>query len=60
MACRHKPKILKCKSCQGMFCTGCIQLEVHSCPGIEFQKQIERANLSKNLVKVIAPKVQPI
>ena len=56
--CRHKPKILKCKECSGMFCAGCIQLEVHQCPKLDARLKTERANLESKLVKVIASKVQ--
>jgi hypothetical protein len=55
--CAHKNKFLKCRCCFGNFCSKCIQLEVHACPKLAEQSQIEKENLSKKLVKVVAPKV---
>jgi len=43
-----------------MFCTGCIQLENHSCPKLSVRIQYEKEKLEKKLVKVVARKVEPI
>jgi predicted nucleic acid binding AN1-type Zn finger protein len=56
-ACRHKNRFLKCRECKGNFCAKCIQLEVHMCPKLDERSKIEKENLSKKLVKVVAPKV---
>ena len=58
--CPHKPKFLTCKECTGNFCAKCIQLEVHFCPNLETRLKTERENLSKKLVKVVAPKLVKI
>ena len=55
--CSHKNRFLKCRECQGNFCAKCIQLEVHFCPKLDERSKIEKENLSKKLVKVVAPKV---
>jgi predicted nucleic acid binding AN1-type Zn finger protein len=55
--CAHKNKFLKCRDCLGDFCARCIQLEVHFCPKLNERSKIEKDNLSKKLVKVVAPKV---
>jgi len=57
MDCRHKNRFLKCRECMGNFCAGCIQLEVHNCPKLDERSKNEKENLSKKLVKVVAPKV---
>jgi hypothetical protein len=58
--CKHKPKMLQCKECQGQFCTRCIQLEAHECPKLNIRIQKDRDNLQQKLVKVVAPKVAAI
>jgi len=58
--CKHKPKMLTCKECQGKFCTRCIQLEAHECPKLSTRIQKDRDNLKTQLVKVVAAKVIPI
>lgn len=40
-----------------MFCTRCIQLEVHMCPKLKERVQVDKDNLAKKLVKVEARKV---
>ena len=55
--CKHKPKMLTCKECQGKFCTRCIQLEAHECPKLSTRIQKDRDNLKTQLVKVVAAKV---
>ena len=55
--CKHKPKMLTCKECQGKFCTRCIQLEAHECPKLHTRIQKDRDNLKTQLVKVVAAKV---
>jgi len=57
MSCRHKNRFLKCRECSGNFCARCIQLEVHKCPNLDERSKKEKDNLSKKLVKVVAPKV---
>ena len=58
--CKRKPGLLKCKECSVMFCSGCIQLEIHACPEMSARKQALISNLESKLVKVIAPKIQKI
>jgi len=55
--CQHKNRFLKCRDCEGSFCAKCIQLEVHCCPKLDERSKIEKENLAKKLVKVVAPKV---
>lgn len=57
MSCRHKNRFLKCRECEGDFCAKCIQLEVHFCPNLDERSKTEKENLSKKLVKVVAPKI---
>ena len=59
-SCSHKNKFLKCRECSGDFCSKCIQLEAHFCPKLDERTKIEKENLAKKLVKVVAPKVQTI
>lgn len=56
--CAHKNKFLTCRGCLGSFCSRCIQLEVHSCPKLDERSKIEKENLSKKLVKIVASKVE--
>lgn len=56
--CIHRPRFLTCRECDESFCSRCIQLEVHACPKLDERSKIEKENLSKKLVKVVAPKVQ--
>ena len=58
--CAHKNRILKCRECAGDYCARCIQLEVHMCPKLDERTKIEKENLSKKLVKVVAPKISAI
>lgn len=60
MTCPHKNKILKCKQCETMCCSQCIQLEVHKCPKIGDRIQEQQDYLAKKLIKVVAPKIIPI
>ena len=55
--CKHKNRFLTCRECAGSFCCKCIQLEVHACPKLDERSKIEKENLSKKLVKVVASKV---
>lgn len=57
-SCSHKNRFLKCRECYGDFCAKCIQLEAHFCPKLDERTKIEKENLAKKLVKVVAPKVQ--
>jgi predicted nucleic acid binding AN1-type Zn finger protein len=57
LSCRHKNRFLKCRECAGDFCAKCIQLEVHVCPKLDERSKTEKENLSKKLVRVVAPKV---
>jgi predicted nucleic acid binding AN1-type Zn finger protein len=57
ISCRHKNRFLKCRECAGDFCAKCIQLEVHVCPKLDERSKTEKENLSKKLVRVVAPKV---
>jgi len=58
--CAHKNRFLKCRECCGDYCARCIQLEVHACPKLDERTKIEKENLSKKLVKVVAPKISAI
>jgi hypothetical protein len=58
--CAHKNRFLKCRECAGDYCARCIQLEVHMCPKLDERTKIEKENLSKKLVKVVAPKISAI
>jgi len=58
--CVHKNRFLKCRECYGNYCAGCIQLEVHNCSKMDERIKIEKDNLSKKLVKVVAPKISAI
>ena len=55
--CKHKNRFLTCRECSGSFCCKCIQLEVHCCLKLDERSKIEKENLSKKLVKVVASKV---
>ena len=59
-SCTHKNKFLKCRECSGAFCARCIQLEAHFCPKLDERTKIEKENLAKKLVKVVAPKIESI
>lgn len=58
--CKIKMGILKCKHCTSELCSNCIQLETHKCPQLNAKKQILLQNLESKLVRVVAPKVNPI
>ena len=55
--CKHKSKILTCPECKECFCTRCIQLEVHNCPGLTDKIKSSKELLAQKLVKVEAPKI---
>lgn len=57
-SCAHKNKFLTCRECSGAFCARCIQLEAHFCPKLDERTKIEKENLAKKLVKVVAPKME--
>lgn len=54
---RKKGFVLKCSSCESLFCSGCIQLEEHRCKNIH--KKIEKELLVIELknVKVESKKI---
>ncbi len=56
-SCRKGLAIVNCKGCKALLCSGCIQMEVHACPGLESAKQHELYLLKKRMVKVVAPKI---
>ena len=58
--CSHKNRFLKCRECKGDYCSRCIQLEIHFCHKLDERSKIEKENLSKKLVTVIAPKIVKI
>ena len=61
--CKHCKKgmgIIKCKFCTLELCSNCIQLETHRCPQLSAKKEILIKNLEEKLVKVVAPKINPI
>lgn len=57
LKCRGAMGMLKCKECSGNFCSGCIQLEVHTCSGLENKKKEEKELLAKKLPLIIASKI---
>lgn len=60
LKCRTKMGMLKCKECSGNFCCGCIQLEVHTCTGLEAKKKEEKQLLEKRLPVIIASKIEKL
>ena len=55
--CKRALAILKCKECSCSYCSGCIQLEVHSCEGVAKRKAQQKLLLEKSLPTVVADKV---
>ena len=48
--CKKKCGIpIDCLYCEGSFCTRCMHLERHDCPGIETKVKKEITNLDKNV-----------
>ena len=58
--CKKKGIPIPCKYCKGEFCSRCIQLEVHTCDGIEKSKQDHLSNLKKQLAFEPTKKVASI
>ena len=56
--CHKKLGMIDCKGCKGTFCSGCIQLESHSCAGLESVRAQERKKLALNMPVVCAAKIQ--
>ena len=57
LKCSHKNRFLKCRECEGAYCSKCIQLEIHSCPKLDERSKNEKNKLSENLVQIVAPKI---
>jgi predicted nucleic acid binding AN1-type Zn finger protein len=50
LCCKKKKGIpIDCKYCGLGYCSGCIQLEVHACKGMETKKDDELKTLEKQL-----------
>lgn len=58
--CKKGMSIIKCKYCTSDLCSNCIQLETHKCPQLSAKKEMLLENLQSKLVKVVAPKINPI
>jgi predicted nucleic acid binding AN1-type Zn finger protein len=58
--CSKKTMTLKCKGCSGLFCTRDIQLEAHTCTGIQSVKLKTLEKLEHDMPVVVAPKIQKI
>lgn len=54
---RKKGFALNCSECKGVFCTGCIQLELHECPGLVQKVKKDLMILEVKNQKVTAQKV---
>jgi predicted nucleic acid binding AN1-type Zn finger protein len=57
---RRQRLVMPCKLCTGKFCSGCIQLEVHSCPELSAKKALELEKLSNANPVVVSSKVVKI
>lgn len=55
--CKKKGIPIDCNYCPGKYCSRCINLEHHSCEGIEDYKQMHREKLQKQLTFVCKSKV---
>jgi predicted nucleic acid binding AN1-type Zn finger protein len=49
--CKKKKLTLKCKACENMFCTSCLQLETHHCDKLQMYKMELHENLKLKLLK---------
>ena len=58
--CKKKGIPMKCNYCPNSYCSRCIQLEMHSCEGIEQSKQKHISNLEKQLAFEPTKKVTSI
>ena len=47
--CKKKGIPMKCTYCPGQFCTKCLKLNVHKCPGESLKKEKELEKLEKQL-----------
>lgn len=47
--CKRKTFTLSCNYCSGVFCTSCIQLEIHNCPKKSDCKDKQRKELTERL-----------
>lgn len=48
-ACKKKGIPMKCNYCPGQFCTKCIKLCAHKCPGESLKKEKDLEKLEKQL-----------
>ena len=58
--CRKKGLHIPCKFCEHEYCSSCIQLEKHSCTGMEQKRKDCRADLEKKLAFTPKGKVDKI
>lgn len=47
--CKKKGIPMKCNYCPGQFCTKCLKLDAHKCPGESLKKEKELGKLEKQL-----------
>lgn len=47
--CKKKGIPIKCKYCDGSYCTRCMALEIHECPGLEKKIENDRIILTKKM-----------
>jgi predicted nucleic acid binding AN1-type Zn finger protein len=57
---RRQRLVMPCKLCTGKFCSGCIQLEIHTCPELDAKKMIEREKLTKSNPVITSQKIVKI
>jgi predicted nucleic acid binding AN1-type Zn finger protein len=55
--CKKKLAMINCKGCNSIFCSGCIQMELHSCTGLAAAKIEELRLLKERLVKIESKKL---
>ena len=50
--CRHKRIVIQCMSCKKMYCTSCIQIELHACEqkNEKIKKQLEEISLKNQKI----------
>lgn len=51
---------MKCNYCPGQFCTKCLKLDVHKCPGESLKKEKELEKLGKQLEYAPKRKVEAL
>jgi len=58
--CRKKGVYIQCMACKGSFCTGCIQLEVHSCDMMQEKIKNDLQNLEKRITFALPAKLEKL